>query len=189
MCSNSLLVVASLFIGMIEAFQAICKQKLVQKLAPLDILHVNITWTLKVAAALEKFTDWVILEADEDQNDEAGRMATVFRKRFVNPTRKLCQDAVEERLWRRYLIDLERSQSLPKVPMMNSAAQEAMFDVAVLHAAYIEQYRETGSIPAIVRNALNAKVYGIAAFRTFAGRPGDRGDVWLICVLSSETVF
>ena len=56
---------------------------------------------------------------------------------------------------------------------MNTAAQRSMFDMLVIHDAYIKQFNETVSIPRLVRRFLNTVTYGVGVYRTVLGRPGE----------------
>ena len=159
--------------SVLEAFKQICRQKLVLDAQRLDILSPVLCWTLNICGALEKLVAWVIVEADDNKDAEASQLATSFKIRFVAFTRKKCLACAKEREDRRFELDKERASKLPPVEVMRAASKQAMFDMAVLHAKYIDEFKAKGCIPASVRSAMNAKVYGIAAFRSFPGRPGE----------------
>ena len=89
---------------------------------------------------------------------------------------KLSDDREKQRV-RREEIDRVRIKKLAPVDLMNTAAQRSMFDMLVIHDAYIKQFNETVSIPRLVRRFLNTVTYGVGVYRTLLGRPVEWSDM------------
>ena len=85
---------------------------------------------------------------------------------------KLSDERGKQRV-RREEIDRVRIKKLAPADLMNTAAQRSMFDMLVIHDAYIKQFNETVSIPRLVRRFLNTVTYGVGVYRTVLGRPGE----------------
>ena len=175
----------------------------------LPIFDPFLHWTRKMVDGLDKLGEFVSLEAEDlmssgcTNQDAVATMkaGNMVHKRYVKPLRRKIADETNEHSERRKNIDRIRCKNLPDVALQNSAARLAMYDVEVIHAAYFEQYKATGKIPSLVRRALNAKCYGVAAYRTFPGRPGewermtakqikeciDDPDAWFVIITDHKT--
>ena len=148
-------------------------EKLIHRVYSLDILSTTINWSRRINDALDKFLDFIQLTAEDAGDDVAAKLAQQCRVRFINPHRKKCVDERGNQRTRRIKIDKSRIEMLPPAELMNSVATQATLDMAVLHAAYHGPGITDCKSTTILRRALNTMAYGVAAYRTFPGRPGE----------------
>lgn len=151
---------------------------------------------------LQKLTDYVMLQGEDEGDDEAQRFGSLCKRRFVAALQPKVSEAKAMAEKRRSDLDTKRAENLPKIPQMNEAAMQALIDLHVLRDTYLESFKKTGTLPRSVRRAINAKAYGVAAYRTFPGRPGEwermlvshveeclkNPEIWYIVVTHHKTI-
>ena len=157
----------------VDVFQALYRDKLISDAMDLDLLHPSLTSTRRITDGLNVLIDFVVLVADDTDNAAVAKSANACKVRFIKPLRKKLADEKENQRARREKLDTVRLANLPSIPSRNEAAQRAMFDIAVVHAACAESYAATRTIENTARRFLNSAAYGISAYRTFLGRSGE----------------
>ena len=156
-----------------SAFKALYTSKLIHKAMDLDLLHESIHWTRCINQSLEKLCDFIVLES-EDADDALGmRLALACLRRIVGPVKKKVHDEKAKQTERRKVIDAARMAKLASISEQNKSAKQSMIDMKILRDAYIDEFQETGSLPQLVRRCLNTQAYGVSAYRTYPGRPGE----------------
>ena len=101
------------------------------------------------------------------------KYATACKVRFIEPLKGKLADAREKQRLRREEIDKGRIKKLPPADQRNDLARRAMLDMLIVCDAFTTQFEATKQIPRIVRRYFNTVCYGVAAYRTFLGRPGE----------------
>ena len=114
-----------------------------------------------------------MLAAEDEDDADAARFATACRTRFIDPLKARLRDEKDKQSKRREKIDTARVARLPSIERQNESAQQAMLDMAIVHAEYIGKFKEDQTLPRMVRRCLNSLGYGVSAYRTFPGRPGE----------------
>ena len=156
-----------------EAFKIVYGQRLVQKAMTLPLLNPNIYWTRVLRDGFEHLLDHATAEAEDNHDNELMGYINACRTRILKPLKKKLKAARDKQRTRRKDIDTEREKKLPTVEIQNKAAQQALSDLSTLHAAYLKTFEADGTLPRGARLAMNAMAYGVAAYRTFPGRPGE----------------
>ena len=157
----------------VEAFKIAYNQKLMHRAMDLDILHPSITSTRKIHDGLTKLISFVILTGDDRGDSAAVRYAHACTERFVKPLKKKITDEKEKQRIRREALDTIRLASLPEMQSRNALVKRVMIDIAIVYAEYIEDYLQGQDLPRIARRSMNSSSYGVHAFRSFLGRPGE----------------
>ena len=139
-----------------------------------DICSPELTWTKLIYNGICKLLRFLLLESDDSKDFEASHAASSSRNRFLDALKKKLKEATIFQRERRREIDLIRLSKLPTINEMNAAAAKSMFDLLVLKEKYLQMHLfEDQGIQSLVRRAINTIAYGVLAYRTYPGRPGE----------------
>ena len=166
----------------VEIVKTLYAEKLIHKAMDMDILHPSVSWTRPIKDGMHKLLDFTALTAEDNGDQEGQRIAQACRVRFHGPLTKKLAVEKEKQRQRRNELDEKRSKNLPKIEMMNSSAEQAMFDATVVHAEYLPIFIKEGEAPPLVRRFMKAAAYGVKAYRTFVGRPGEWGRMLKVII-------
>ena len=160
-------------LSVIDAFKAAYRERHVHTVFALDICHPSIYWTRVIRDGFNKLLDFIVLAAEDEDDADAARFTTACRTRFIDPLKARLRDEKDKQSKRREKIDTARVARLPSIERQNESAQQAMLDMAIVHAEYIGQSKEDQTLPRTVRRCLSSLGYGVSVYRTFPGRPGE----------------
>lgn len=163
-------------LDLVIVFTALYKRKLIADVMDLDVFHPSVSWSRYMYEALCKMVNYIFLAA-EDKDDKDGMSATTSCKiRYLTPLKDKLKEQKELARLARNNVDIKRIAALPSIAEMNTSCRSAMLDLKILHDHYLTTMKENPEgLPRLVRRAMNTLVYGIMAYRTYPGRPGEWG--------------
>ena len=157
----------------LDVFKVIYSTKLIHNIMGKDVLHPMLSTTRKIRDGLRMLCDFMMLTGEDRDDSLAVKYASACKVRFINPLKGKLADAKEHQRIRREDIDKGRIANLPKAANRNDIVRRAMLELLIVCNAFAETFKTMSTIPRIVRRFINTVAYGVAAYRTFLGRPGE----------------
>ena len=108
----------------------------------IELADPSLSWTRKLKDGGLKLCDFMVLDGDENDDPEAVKVAASFKTRFLKPlTQKLAVERGKQKE-RRAEIEKIRLTKLASTALQNESSRQNMFDLTVVHEAYIGEFRE-----------------------------------------------